>query len=418
MSNATATAASFSDASFNRSLADADPAVFGSIQSELGRQRHEIELIASENIVSRAVLEAQGSVMTNKYAEGYPGRRYYGGCHFVDIAEELAIERVKQMFDCSFANVQPNSGSQANQAVLLALAKPGDTLLGMIEGKRPDAEYLAALGRLLADDKADPAFRALCVELPPEEEIATAIAALGRQPDPQAIHAARESLAAEIARMHEDALDRIYREMAVPGPYSPEADAAGKRSLRLTALALLSRIDGGARAGELYRATDNMTERAAALAMLIAANGGDAEVASFYSQFKDIRLVMDMWFLLQPLNADPDRAVDVAKTLAAHPDFDWKNPNRFRALIGGLCGNHAGFHRADGAGYDFLADWLIRMDAVNPQIAARMSSALESWTRYDAGRQAHARAALDRILSQPKLSKNLGEMIGRIRSAT
>ena len=131
MSNATATAASFSDASFNRSLADADPAVFGSIQSELGRQRPEIELIASENIVSRAVLEAQGSVMTNKYAEGYPGRRYYGGCHFVDIAEELAIERVKQMFDCGFANVQPNSGSQANQAVLLALAKPGDTLLGM-----------------------------------------------------------------------------------------------------------------------------------------------------------------------------------------------------------------------------------------------------------------------------------------------
>ena len=130
MSNATA-AARFSDASFNRTLAEADPAVFGSIQSELGRQRQEIELIASENIVSRAVLEAQGSVMTNKYAEGYPGRRYYGGCHFVDIAEELAIDRVKQLFDCGFANVQPNSGSQANQAVLLALAKPGDTLLGM-----------------------------------------------------------------------------------------------------------------------------------------------------------------------------------------------------------------------------------------------------------------------------------------------
>ncbi|WP_417407735.1 serine hydroxymethyltransferase [Hoeflea sp.] len=116
---------------FNRPLADSDPELFGSIQSELGRQRHEIELIASENIVSRAVLEAQGSVMTNKYAEGYPGRRYYGGCHFVDIAEDLAIDRVKKLFDCGFANVQPNSGSQANQAVLLALAKPGDTLLGM-----------------------------------------------------------------------------------------------------------------------------------------------------------------------------------------------------------------------------------------------------------------------------------------------
>ena len=116
---------------FNRPLAESDPELFGSITSELGRQRHEIELIASENIVSRAVLEAQGSVMTNKYAEGYPGRRYYGGCHFVDIAEELAIDRVKKLFDCGFANVQANSGSQANQAVLLALAKPGDTLLGM-----------------------------------------------------------------------------------------------------------------------------------------------------------------------------------------------------------------------------------------------------------------------------------------------
>ena len=116
---------------FNRPLAESDPELFGSITSELGRQRHEIELIASENIVSRAVLEAQGSVMTNKYAEGYPGRRYYGGCHFVDIAEDLAIDRVKKLFDCGFANVQANSGSQANQAVLLALAKPGDTLLGM-----------------------------------------------------------------------------------------------------------------------------------------------------------------------------------------------------------------------------------------------------------------------------------------------
>ena len=124
MSNATS-------ALFNRPLAESDPELFGSIESELGRQRHEIELIASENIVSRAVLEAQGSVMTNKYAEGYPGRRYYGGCHFVDIAEELAIDRAKKLFDCGFANVQPNSGSQANQAVLLALAKPGDTLLGM-----------------------------------------------------------------------------------------------------------------------------------------------------------------------------------------------------------------------------------------------------------------------------------------------
>ncbi|MEM8814108.1 MAG: serine hydroxymethyltransferase [Pseudomonadota bacterium] len=124
-------APSDTDHFFGTGVADADPDLARALQLELGRQQNEIELIASENIVSRAVLEAQGSVLTNKYAEGYPGRRYYGGCQFVDIAEELAIERAKKLFDCGFVNVQPNSGSQANQAVLLALAAPGDTLLGM-----------------------------------------------------------------------------------------------------------------------------------------------------------------------------------------------------------------------------------------------------------------------------------------------
>ena len=119
------------DGFFTQSLADRDPELFGSIRDELGRQRDEIELIASENIVSAAVLEAQGSVMTNKYAEGYPGRRYYGGCQYVDVAENLAIERACKLFDCGFANVQPNSGSQANQGVFQALLQPGDTILGM-----------------------------------------------------------------------------------------------------------------------------------------------------------------------------------------------------------------------------------------------------------------------------------------------
>jgi glycine hydroxymethyltransferase len=120
-----------SNSFFSAPLSAADPEIARAIDLELGRQRDEIELIASENIVSRAVLEAQGSVMTNKYAEGYPGRRYYGGCQFVDIAESLAIERACRLFDCKFANVQPNSGSQANQAVFMALMKPGDTFMGL-----------------------------------------------------------------------------------------------------------------------------------------------------------------------------------------------------------------------------------------------------------------------------------------------
>ncbi|MEM7507443.1 MAG: serine hydroxymethyltransferase [Pseudomonadota bacterium] len=116
---------------FSEELSSRDPELFGSITDELVRQRDEIELIASENIVSRAVMEAQGSVMTNKYAEGYPGRRYYGGCQYVDVAEKLAIERICKLFNCGFANVQPHSGAQANQAVNQALLQPGDTILGM-----------------------------------------------------------------------------------------------------------------------------------------------------------------------------------------------------------------------------------------------------------------------------------------------
>jgi len=131
MTNEAMTSGGAEDEFFGQALADADPEIFASINRELGRQQDQVELIASENIVSRAVIEAMGTVLTNKYAEGYPGRRYYGGCEFVDETETLAIERAKSLFGCNFANVQPHSGAQANQAVFLALCKPGDTVLGM-----------------------------------------------------------------------------------------------------------------------------------------------------------------------------------------------------------------------------------------------------------------------------------------------
>ena len=132
MSSADAAQAQFmDDGFFTTRLADSDPELAQAIRDELRRQQDQIELIASENIVSRAVLDAQGSVLTNKYAEGYPGRRYYGGCEFVDVAEALAIDRAKRLFDCEFVNVQPHSGAQANQCVTLALVKPGDTIMGL-----------------------------------------------------------------------------------------------------------------------------------------------------------------------------------------------------------------------------------------------------------------------------------------------
>jgi glycine hydroxymethyltransferase len=131
MMSVTDAAALATNGFFGEALADSDPEIAKVIELELGRQRHEIELIASENIVSRAVLEAQGSVLTNKYAEGFPGRRYYGGCQYVDIAEQLAIDRAKKLFDCAFVNVQPHSGAQANAAAFMALMQPGDTFLGL-----------------------------------------------------------------------------------------------------------------------------------------------------------------------------------------------------------------------------------------------------------------------------------------------
>jgi len=129
--SSTATVLPFADGFFTDTLQQADPELYNSIRGELRRQQDQIELIASENIVSRAVLEAQGSVLTNKYAEGYPGRRYYAGCDYVDVSEQLAIDRAKQLFGCGFANVQPHSGAQANAAVMLALVKPGDTIMGL-----------------------------------------------------------------------------------------------------------------------------------------------------------------------------------------------------------------------------------------------------------------------------------------------
>ena len=114
-----------------RPLAEADPEIAAAVDHEIRRQHEGLEMIASENFVSQAVLEAVGSVFTNKYAEGYPGKRYYGGCEYVDVVEQLAIDRAKKLFDCAYVNVQPNSGSQANQAVFLALLRPGDTVLGM-----------------------------------------------------------------------------------------------------------------------------------------------------------------------------------------------------------------------------------------------------------------------------------------------
>lgn len=288
------------------------------------------------------------------------------------------------------------------------------TLMAMTQGAAPQAEYLDAVGRLIADESAEPAFRALCLRLPGEDEIAQALHEAGQIPDPQAIHAARGRLMDALATRHGVALAAIYDAMAVPGPYAPDAAPAGQRALRLAALHLLGRTDGGERARALFARADNMTETMGALAVLVAAGQATEALAAFRTRWADNRLVMDKWFMTQAALCPPEGAAELAQQLAADPLFDWKNPNRFRALLGGFAANHAGFHRADGAGYRFFADWLIRLDPLNPQTAARMSTAFETWARYDAGRQALIRAELARIAAQPGLSRDLSEMTARL----
>jgi aminopeptidase N len=290
-----------------------------------------------------------------------------------------------------------------------------DVLMAMVtEGAAPGPEYLDALAAMLADEALDPAFRALALRAPSEDDIAQALHDAGHTPDPTAIHAARERLLRAVAAHLAEGLARVHDAMATPGPYSPDARAAGRRALRLGALGLLARIDGGARAARLFARADNMTEQLGALTCLLQVGAGQEELARFHRQWRHDRLVTDKWFSVQVACAAPEAAATTAAQLTGREDFDWKNPNRFRAVMGALAANAAGFHAPDGSGYRLLADWLLRLDPVNPQTAARVSSAFETWRRYGPERQALIRAELDRIRGTPGLSRDLSEMTLRM----
>ncbi len=320
--------------------------------------------------------------------------------------------------------------SRADRAVLLAhdsdpfnrweagRSLMREALLAILtDGIAPDAGLLTALDRLAGNADLDPAFRALVLSRPSEDDIAQAAMDMGLVPDPSAIHAARESFGRAMADALQPTLAQLYADLD-PGPdYSPDADQAAKRSLRNTCLTLLSMVEGPDRARAQYDGASNMTDQMAAFSALLQA--GDGEVAQeFYDQWHADRLVIDKWFMAQVAHADPERAVGITESLCEHPDFDWTNPNRFRSLMAGLtAGNPAGFHDPSGNGYRFLADWLLKLDAKNPQTAARMSTAFETWRRYDVDRQALIQAELERMANQNGLSRDLSEMVGRMREA-
>jgi aminopeptidase N len=290
------------------------------------------------------------------------------------------------------------------------------TALGamVLDGAAPDEGWIAARAPFVRENGLDPRFQALMLGVPDDEDIAAHLHRLGHTPDPDAIRAARETALDAIATRFAPEFRALVARLAPTGPFSPDAASAGRRALGNTALGLLARTDGGAAARLAWARADNMTDTMAALVALLRIGAGQDELAEFHHRWRGDRLVLDSWFSVQALHAPPGDAPETVARLAARADFDWTNPNRFRALFGGLVHNHAGFHRADGSGYDLLADWLIRLDARNPQFAARMSTGFETHRRYDPARQALARAALERIAGQPGLSRNLAEMTGRM----
>ncbi|WP_428540757.1 aminopeptidase N [Profundibacter sp.] len=290
-----------------------------------------------------------------------------------------------------------------------------DSLLRMVtDGAASDTGYLKALAHVLRDNTVDPAYRALLMRTPSQDDIAKTLFETGHTPDPMRIYRAAETMAQAKAQELQDLLPRLYAEMHTPAPYSSDPEPAGKRTLQGAVLALITRQDGGDQARAQYGAANNMTQQFGALACLLEAETGANELAAFYDQWAHDRLVIDKWFGLQVAVAAPEKAAAIADALTRHPDFDMKNPNRFRAVFGALAMNAAGFHDPSGASYRLLADWLIRLDPVNPQTTARMITAYQSWRRYDEGRQTLMRAELERIRNTPDLSGDTTEMVQRI----
>ncbi|MGR3814658.1 MAG: aminopeptidase N [Cognatishimia activa] len=290
-----------------------------------------------------------------------------------------------------------------------------DALLDMIENDAaPSALYLDSLRKVFADDTLDPAYRAYLQAQPAESDLARTLAAKGATPDPDKIHAASKAFKQAKADALKDLLRPIYEDNQIDGPFVPDAEGSGKRALANGVLSLITKLDGGALAQSQFETADNMTQQLAALSQLVTAGKGSKAIAAFYEQWQEDRLVIDKWFSLQVALAGPDDAAKVATALTQHPDFDMKNPNRFRATLGALAGNHAGFHHKSGAGYKVLTDWLIKLDDLNPQTTARMCSAFQTWKNYDPDRQALIKAQLERILAKEGLSRDTSEMITRI----
>jgi aminopeptidase N len=272
----------------------------------------------------------------------------------------------------------------------------------------PSEAFLKAAKNVLIDP--DPAFAAEALTLPGEAFLAEQMPVV----DPDALHQARNALRKAIARALAGEFAARYRALEPKGPYVPDAESVGRRALRNLCLSYLSEVGMRALCYEQFKGANNMTDAMAALAALANLDCEERPLAldAFYAKWKDEPLVVDKWLAVQAGSRLPGTLARV-KELLVHPAFDLKVPNKVYALIRGFCANHVRFHAADGAGYAFLADRVIELNALNPQVAARMARGFDRWRKFDAGRQAKARAALERIRDAQGLSRDVAEIVGK-----
>src|SRR6266852_3872176 len=270
--------------------------------------------------------------------------------------------------------------------------------------------FADAAARVVADSSRDPAFAAEMLALPSENYVAEQMQVV----DPDAVHAVRDELRRRLADALREELLAAYRAHRGASPYSPDAVSAGRRALKNSALGLLMELDDAAMRAlcmKQFEAADNMTDALAALSMLANCDCPERTRAldAFYNKWKNEPLVVDKWLAVQSTTRLPSALADV-KRLMTHPAFNIRNPNKVYALIGGFRGNQVRFHAADGSGYAFLAEHVIALDAINPQVAARMARGFDRWRKFDTGRQAHARAAFERIHEATGVSKGVLEI--------
>ncbi len=291
---------------------------------------------------------------------------------------------------------------------LIRRGQPGQTLDGMATG---DAVLIDVFRATLNNLALDPAFREIAIALPSEVVLAEQVESI----DPQAIHVVRKGVRETLARaLHRDLLD-AYRAHEVLGPYNPDAVSAGRRALKNTALSYLAELDDNEShdlAQNQYDRADNMTDRLAALSALVNSSAPGREIAleKFYREFENEPLVIDKWFMLQATARDTD--VAAVQRLMRHPAFTLKNPNRARSLIFSFCnGNPAQFHASDGRGYEFWAEQVIALNALNPQVAARLVRTLDRWRKYVPSLQKKMRAALQKVATAPALSNDVLEVV-------